>query len=272
LSVQVGGQTVACQTFVSTQCKGVIASALLTSPFSLVPVLDLGLHMEFRPEKGGPTQSVPVQLAGSQLRGRQALVSVVPPRFPRTIGSWLATWKIDGQPLATQRLRAISKRHFQRSLRVPDSHFLVHTVKGETLLTRQLPPLEEVSRAVPNFLVSSREPGIAGLCRLEVRPLMVPGAAAVGPPALEQEVLVTDGPTQFAPGALEASDLALVTGFELRLKDTSLGILSVSPAPSAAFTSEGGFKPAGEYNWSPSAEEELNERLARLLEERGSAK
>ncbi len=269
LSARLGNESVACQTFVATQCKGLLASALLTSPTSLVPVLDLGLQVEFRSERGAGAQRVPVQLSGSQLKGRQALITVVPPRFPRHIGSWLATWMIDGRPLATQRIRAISTRHFQRSLRVSDTHFLIQTAKGEVRLTRQLPPLEELARAVPCFLISSREPGMAGLCRLEVRAL--PGPAGGTPPsALEQELLVTDGPTRFAPGALEAADLAQVNGFELRLKSTVLGLLSLAPAPTASFTSEGGFKPATDFGWSPTAEEELNERLARLLEERSS--
>src|SRR5262249_17692438 len=38
LAVRLGDQTVACQTFVSTQCRGLLASAVLTSPTSLVPL------------------------------------------------------------------------------------------------------------------------------------------------------------------------------------------------------------------------------------------
>src|SRR5262249_7534003 len=40
--VRIGDQSVACQTFVAMQCRGLLASALLTSPTSLVPLLDLG--------------------------------------------------------------------------------------------------------------------------------------------------------------------------------------------------------------------------------------
>jgi hypothetical protein len=108
---------------------------------------------------------------------------------------------------------------------------------------------------------------MAGVCRLVVRALMASGAAPASS-ALEQDLLVTDGPTRFAPGSLSAADLAQVTGFELRLQDTLLGSLSLAPAPTASFTSEGGFKPASDFIWSPTAEDELNERLARLLEER----
>src|SRR5689334_11239576 len=38
LAVCLGEQTVACQTFVSTQCRGLVASALLSAPTSLAPV------------------------------------------------------------------------------------------------------------------------------------------------------------------------------------------------------------------------------------------
>jgi hypothetical protein len=272
LSVRLGNESVACQTFVCTQCKGLLASALVTSPTSLVPLLDLGLRVEFRSERSSAVQNLPAQLCSSQLRGRQALVTVVPPRFPKHIGSWLATWMLDGHPLATQRIRAISKRHFQRSLRVTDSHFLIETVKGSVGLVRQLPPLEELKRVVPCFLVSSREPGMAGVCRLQVRAVMNPGAEQPASAALEQDLLVTDGPTRFAPGSLLAADLAHVTGFELRLGSSTLGSLSLAPAPTASFTSEGGFKPAGDFSWSPSAEEELNERLTRLLDERSPSR
>src|SRR5262249_57847172 len=62
LAVCLGEQTVACQTFVSTQCRGVIASALLSAANSLAPVADLNLHVEFRSEPGNTVLTLPVQL------------------------------------------------------------------------------------------------------------------------------------------------------------------------------------------------------------------
>jgi hypothetical protein len=91
-------------------------------------------------------------------------------------------------------------------------------------------------------------------------------AGAVQPPLLlEQEVLITDGPAPFAPGTLDVAELSGVTGFELRLKDKVLGVLPMTSAPTATFTSEGGFKPATDFHWSPAAEDQLKERLAKLL-------
>ena len=94
LSVRIGEQNVACQTFVSTQCRGIMASAVLNSPTSLVPLLDLGLHVEFRSERGGAVHTVPARLCSSQLADRQALVTVMPRGFPRRIGTWVATWTV----------------------------------------------------------------------------------------------------------------------------------------------------------------------------------
>ncbi len=269
LSVRLGSQTVACQTFVSSQCRGLLASAVLTSPTSLVPMLDLELQVEFRCERSGSATRVPVCLCSSQLGGRQALVTVVPKRYPRRLGTWTATWLLGDRPLASQRVRGISQRAFQRSLRISDTRFVVQATPETVRLTRQVPPLDKAKRIGPCFLVSSAEPGMAGQCRLQIT-AQVPGA--ITPPLLlEQDVLITDGPTMVAPGTLDAADLEQVSGFELSIARHSLGVLSLCPAPTATFNNEGGFKPHHEYTWSAAAEEEMNERLNRLLEGRGRA-
>jgi hypothetical protein len=264
LFVRLGDESVACQTFVSNQCRGLLASAVLTSPTSLAPLLDLDLQIELRSERDGSSFRVPARLCSSQLAGRQALITVVPRRHPRRIGAWVATWLLGDLPLASQRIRGISQRHFQRSLRISDTRFVVQNGKGPVSLARQAPPLEAPTRVGPCFLVSSGEPGMAGLCSLRIA-AQVPGA--VQPPLLlEQEALITDGPTMIAPGTLDAADLAQVTGFELSIKGQSLGVLSLSPAPTATFNTEGGFKPPHDFTWSAAAEEEMTERLNRLLE------
>jgi hypothetical protein len=102
------------------------------------------------------------------------------------------------------------------------------------------------------------------LVKLQVH-AQVPGAARQ-PAPLEQTALVTDGPTLFAPGTLDVSDLAQVTTFELRQKGEVLGVLSLCPVPTASFTSEGGFKAPTEFAWTPTADEELTERLSKLME------
>src|SRR5204862_7129625 len=135
---------------------------------------------------------------------------------------------------------------------------------GSVVLARQLPAADQRARVGPCFLVASSEPGMAGLCPLRVT-AQVPGA--IQPPLLlEQDVLITDGPTMVAPGTLDPADLAQVSGFELNIRGQTLGALSLCPAPTANFTSEGGYKPPHEFTWSAAAEEEMNERLNRLME------
>lgn len=267
LFVRIADESVACQTFVATQCRGLLASAVLISPTSLVPLLDIGLQVELRSERSAATHRVPARLCSSQLAGRQALVTVVPRKFPRRIGTWQCTWLVGDRPLASQQIRAISQRTFQRSLRVSDVRFIVQRKEGMTQ-TRHVPPPEAVERVGPCFLVSSREAGMAGVCRLQVRAQVT---GAISPPLLvEEDVLITDGPTMVAPGTLDAGDLGQVNGFELKLKGTQLGAISICPAPTAVFTAEGGFKAPQEFSWSPAADEELNDRLSRLMEQRGN--
>src|SRR5207245_6976208 len=164
----------------------------------------------------------------------------------------------------------ISQRHFRRSLRVSDTRFVAQWQKRGVQLTRHLPPLDGISRLGPCFLVCSREQGMAGVCTLQVR-TQVAGSIAHPPLLVEEEVLITDGPTMFAPGTVDLSDLGQVNAFELRSKGGMLSVLSLSPAPNASFTSEGGFKPPNDFLWSPAAEEELTDRLTRLLDGRGNS-
>ena len=69
-----------------------------------------------------------------------------------------------------------------------------------------------------------------------------------------------------SPVLLDVADLAHVTAFELRHKKRTLGSLPLSPVPHATLTGEGGFKPPGDFLWSNVAEEELLDRLAKLMD------
>jgi hypothetical protein len=180
------------------------------------------------------------------------------------MGTWLATWLLGGQPLATVRLKAISQRHFQRSLRVADTRYVVQRKKQGVTLAQHVPPLEEIERLGPCFMVCSRESGMAGICKLKVQTQLTGGTPGVL--LAEQELLVTDGPTMFVPGTVDVQDVGQISSFELRSRKLSIGTLALCPAPSAAFTTEGGFKDVQDFPWSAAAEEELNDRLTRLLD------
>ena len=270
LAVRLGDQTVACQTFVTTQCRGLVASALLVSPTSLVPLLDMNLHIDLRLEGSATGATVPARLSSSQLKSRQALVTVCPTKLPRRSGTYIASWLIDGQVLAMQKVKAISKTSFLRSLRISDTRLVVQTGKGEVRLTRQLPPQSGVSRIGPCFLVSSAEVGMAAMCPMCVYAQL--GGGMQTPGLLQQEVLVTDGPVPFVPGTIDAAQVAEMTAFELRIGKRLLGVLPLTPAPVAAFDAEGGFKPPPEYAWSSVAEDQLQDKLAKLLEPRGNGR
>jgi hypothetical protein len=264
LFVRLGEESVACQTFVPSQCRGLVATALLASPTSLVPLLDMDVRVEFRCERDGTSFQAPACLTASQLIGRSALVTVAPARYPRRIGVWTVTWLVGEHLLARQRIRGVSQRHFQRSLRISDTRFVVQEKGSPYRLCVQPPPPDPNLRIGPCFLLASSEPGMAGMVRLRVA-AQVTGAVQP-PPLLEQRVRITDGPTMVAPGTLDAHDLEQVSGFEVSVAGHSLGALSLCPAPEATFTNEGGFKPPPDYTWTAAAEEEMTDRLNRLFE------
>ena len=262
VAVRLGGQAVAAGTFVAAQCRGLVASCVLRSPTPLAPVADLGLKAVFRSDRG-TEHEVPVPLSSSQLAAREAVVSAAPPKVPRRAGAWAVSWRVGGREVSAQRVQGIPARRFEASLRVSDTRFVAADKGGAVRVTRQPPPLAEVARLGPCFLVASSEPGMAGVCRLQVHATVAGDGKP--PPLADQDVLVTDGPTVFAPGLVDAAELAGVTGFELRHKGRLLGVASLSPVPAAALTGEGGFKPPPEFVWTAAADDELGDRLSRLM-------
>ena len=262
---RLGDATVPCQAFIGTQCRGLSASGILMSPTSLAPLIDLDLAVEFTDLRAGQTYAFPVRLISGQLTGHQALVHVACPRRPKRLGHWAVSWTLCGQVLARNEVRIISQRAFRRSLYLADSRYVHQDErKGAAAMTRHLPTLEPHSRVGPCFLVASKEPGVAALCPLEVR-VQFKGANR-SPVLMEQEVLVTDGPSLFLPGTISMDDLHEVSAFELLSRGQPLGLLSMAPAPVANFTSEGGYKPPDDYAWNAVAEEELADRLTKLME------
>jgi hypothetical protein len=270
LAVRLGSQAVACQTFVTNQCKGFLASGVLHSPTSLAPLVDVNLHVDLRLECSAVGAVTPVRLSSSQLKGKQALLTVCPAKLPRRSGTYVASWMVDDQPLATQKIKAISKSQFLRSLRISDTRLILQTTKGDVRLTRQMPLLDGIARIGPCFLVSSSEIGMAAVCPMRVCAQMADGLQT--PVLLEQEILVTDGPVPFVPGTLDVAEMANMTAFELRIGKRALGALPLTPAPVAVFNTEGGFKSPPDYGWSSVAEDQLQEKLARLLEPRGNGR
>ena len=263
VAVRLGAQAVAAQAFVASQCKGLVASCVVRSPHPLAPLADLGLTAVFRSGRSGTEYVVPVVLSSTQLAAREAVLTAVPPRHPRRAGVWTVAWRVGNTDLATQQVQGIPAKRFEQSLRVSDTRFVVAGKGGAVKVTKQPPPLADLDRVGPCFLVVSSEPGMAGLCRLQVH-ASVSGDARSSL-LMEQDVLVTDGPTVFAPGTVDVNELGRVSGFELRHKARLLGTASLSPVPTAVLNAEGGFKPPPEFSWTNAADDELAERLSRLM-------
>jgi hypothetical protein len=261
--VHIGGKNVAAQTFVASQCKGITATAIVRSSTGLAPLMDLGLRVVFRWERSGWSDEVPVQLVAAQLAGKEAMVSVSPPKLPRKAGEWSISWLAGEKMLATQRVRTVSPKTFLDSLRLVDARFVTRSEKTGLQVCRQLPPMNGIEKAGPCFLVASREAGMAGVVHLRITAESMNSSA---PPSAEQTVLVTDGPTLVTPPLLDSSELAHLATFELRHKKRLIGCLPLSPVPSAQLTGEGGFKAPSDFLWNNVAEEELLERLTRLMD------
>jgi hypothetical protein len=262
---RIGEDSVACQTFVVNQCREVMAAGLLESPTSLAPVHDAGLTLDVRNERGEIVQSLPLRLTASQLASRQALVALAPRRFPRRIGTWYVAWMIAGRPLAVTMMRVISTASFHRSLRSQDARFIVQPLRGAARPSRGLLPDHAFKTAAPCFIVSSREPGMAGKAAMQI----VGHPQCAGAPTVlwEDKMLITDGPMRVAPFVIDRTALGGWSGFELRTQEDSIAMLSTSPIPSATFTGEASFRPPGDYAWTPAADDELNDRLNRLSDD-----
>lgn len=263
VAVRLGKHAVPARTYVASQNKGLVASAVIRSRTPLAPIADLGLRVVFRSERSPVAYTIPITLSSTQLAATEAVVTAVSANHPRRAGGWAVSWQVGDQERAMLRVQGIGAKRFEQALRLSDTRFLTADKAGVPRVLKQAPPLADISRLGPCFLLANSEPGVAGLCPLQVH-AVVPGEEH--PPLLaEQEVLITDGPTVFAPGLVDVADLARVTGFELRHKGRVLGIASLSPVPMAAVNSEGGFKAPPDFAWSNAAEDELSERLARLM-------
>ncbi len=171
-NVRLGEQTVACQTFVTTQCQGLIVSGMLQSPTSLVPLQELGLPSRCAP-RGGRTKapasavylshfaatSVPGSPWPFHCRGRGASE---PGRSPGI--SEKSRWHLIPSKLFSQ------KQFQHNSLHVTGTRaFVLQNKRGAFKVEKFVPDLKGYVRIAPCFYVASSERGMAGKCILQVR-------------------------------------------------------------------------------------------------------
>jgi hypothetical protein len=172
------------------------------------------------------------------------------------------TWAAGDRTHATQRVRSLTVGEFAACVRVLETRFAVVDAGG-AVRTMKLPPsLVGADRVGPCFVVAGVEPGACALCRFEVLGVSTGELAPVI--WRDAEAVVTDAPTVLVPALFDASQLAHVSGFELRLNDRLLGVASLRPVPAAVVNGEGGFAPPPDFTWSPAADDELADRLKRL--------
>jgi hypothetical protein len=262
ITVRLVGQSVSAKAYVADECKGLVASAIIRSPYSLASAAELGLSVEFLRESTGRLFAVHVPLSACQRAGTEVIVTAACPKVPRKAGAWSVIWRIGTEELARRRIEVISARRFEESLRVLDTRFAVTDKTGAVRVVRQPPPGGTVESLGPCFLIASSELGAVGMCRLSL--FAVSTGEQISSQLITQEALITDAPSMFAPVLIGMADLSRVGGFELRLNGRILGTASLSPVPPAVLTAEGGFKPPPEFTWSAAAEDELLDRLRRL--------
>jgi hypothetical protein len=261
---RLGKHNVACQTLVEGQCLSLSAAGILVSPTSLLPITDFDLRFEIADTQMGRIESVLLPLAASQLLGKEAALSVVLPSWALAGGKCSGRWFLGDRLLAHSDLRVISPAAFQKSLDVAEGRFLAQGKDGAALFRHHLPAGDDSKGLRPCFLITSREPGIAGVGTFEVRVQFRDPSRR--PLVLTHEMLVTDRPTLCAPDLPAVADFQQIRAFELLSKGQPLGALPVSHTPMATFTSEGGFRAAGDVDWTPFTEEELMDRLEKLME------
>jgi hypothetical protein len=267
LQVALGARLAACRSFVSGQAKSIFASAVLRSLTPLAPALHQDLRVVVRHGDDDLVGAVPVPLLGEQLRVRQALVTAPLPKL-RRLGAYRVSWFYGPRCLHSQPLKVIARKAFTRGLRISATRFILERDNGTMQTVRSLPTradqllLDGIRAVVPCFYVSCGEAGMAGLAPFALRALIDDTITTLG---IENGVLVTDSPTPIVLGAAPAADLARIKHFTLTVGDRTLGNLPLLPAPQADINAEGGFAPLDDFLWSPAAEEQLNERLGKLL-------
>lgn len=263
LLAHLGSYHLPCQAVVGSQCRGVLARARLVGPSSLLPLLDLRLSATFTYHGTNRSRELPIVLTRCQLLGSSALLSASILDAPESDGLWSLHWTVEDHLLARNAMRTLSAYDFQQSLYVIDARYASENREGQRAYTPYLPPRENLRRVGPCFRIASLEPGVAGLCSLDLR---IHYKDSNRPPQLlRQEVPITDGPSLFAPLLMSVSEFEEVASFELLVKKHTLGALPGCCRPVVSFTGEGGFKEPPDFDWTPVAEQELNERLNRLF-------
>lgn len=269
VAVQLAGQMTACEAYLSSQGKVLLAGGVLSSPTSLAPLAGQELRIELTDKATGKCQTASMRLTAQQLSQRETLWQSLMPRARRSPGVWFVQWMIGERSLARRELRVMGRRSVAALITCMGTQYLRRSSGGVVELLRHL------SAAAPSdwlgvaFLLRAKEAGLALTAPFQVF-LRRKNGQREAVPLFHEEVLVTDGPTPLLPPLLSGGELADVAGFELVCNGRVLGQVSTSPTPEAHFSAEGGFQDApDEFPWSPASDAELMDRLKKLAEQVG---
>jgi hypothetical protein len=263
LFARLGDQNVACEAVVAGQGQGLTAGVVLRSATSLLPIVDLSPVLEVT-GRSGQAYALPLTLTSGQLVGREAMASVILPDWLHACQGVRLNWSVGGVSRMEGRLRAISAESFRKSLTCVDCRYLLVDRDGALASSRYYLIRDDVAELGPCFLVASREPGVAALHSLCVR---IHYKDPERPPEfIEQDVLITDGPSPFIPVMMSPEEFQSVASFDLFNDGEHLGELALSTRDTATFTSEGGFTAPEDYPWTATAEEELADHLRKLMD------
>jgi hypothetical protein len=260
VGVRVGRRQMAARSFVASQCRGLEAGAVLSSPTILAPLEALAMTVEFHHDESDRRVAIEIHLSESQRAGSEALITAIGPHGCRRPGTWTAIWRVGSFVLSTQQVCAVARRSFLDSLKLIDLRF---EIGGH--LRRTLPALDETGVVRPVVVVASGEPGIAGLAAFRL--FGVGPGTEPHPLTPPTRALITDHPISLAFDELDVKSLATLTTLQLRSHSVLIGSVPLSPRPAAQLTPEGGFEPMPDYVWTQSAEDEMSERLGRLIDE-----
>ncbi len=256
-----GDQRLACQAAPPGSCDGLLATALLTSPTSLLPLLDLDLRLEVTNQANGLVQTIPLELSGSQLTAQQALVCQALNWAPQGNAGLSVRWMVCDRLLGSSEFRPVAPDRFEESLYVVDAGYLYRRADQSLLLSHYLPQTNPGSLLGGCYYLASRQRGVAGYCPVEVhcRPFNSSSTHIV----LRQQALVLDRPSPLLipPAIMENLDQSVL---ELFSRGRKLGSLPVFPCPQGTFTTEGGLCNEPQFLWTESAEWELANRLEQL--------
>lgn len=265
-NVDLREHTVPCRKYPRMQGRRVFASALWISPTPLVGLLDCHPVVIFREQATGKCWEVPLRLSAEQLLSRQAVVTVECPERPRRVSRWTMEWRLLHEPRGSCEWEVSSMRSLHRQIELVEAYFVwqddkSNRVRCERRLPEQLPP----GRLGPCFVLRSREAGLGFLARVDVFATFRDGC---GPVQLaSEEILISDAPNPYMPGTIAVSDRHQLAAFELRSGGYTIGYLPISPVPCAKINGEGAFQaPPEDLTWSPAFDEELKERLNRLMD------